>query len=71
MAQTYSGWQAGQRYYYSEQLSTPLTVLLNFDDGSSLSKTASAANLFWQFQYNSNAVFSSLSVSWGITPTLS
>jgi len=64
----YSSWSAGARYYYVVKLNT-FSMTINFSDGSIGTRTASTSDLSWYIQFNSNAVFSGLFVSWGMTTT--
>lgn len=61
----YTGWQNGRQYYFRWSLTKPLTVTINFADGTTETRTATAPDLWWKFTYRSPSTFSSLSVSWG------
>ena len=58
----YTGWQAGQTYYLRFEVQQ-LNFKLKFSDGTSQTKSASAA-FEWKFRYESSNQFTSLSVTW-------
>ena len=57
-----TGWVAGQTYYLRFEVQS-LSFTLKFSDGTSQTKTASAA-FEWQFKYVDSQQFTSLSVTW-------
>jgi len=63
----YTGWQNGATYYLRYRI-TSFTYTLNFPSGAQ-TKSATAADLDWQFKYQAPEQFTSLSVSWNFVPT--
>jgi len=64
----YPSWVAGKTYYYVFALTEPVPVTLTFVGDATATKTAStSSDLWWQFQYQ--PTFTSLSISWLLTPT--
>jgi len=65
----YGGWSTANNYYYSMDLTTPLTMGITFSDGATASKTVSTTSgFYWEFTYMPTGEFTSLSVNWGIVP---
>jgi len=63
----YSGWVNGNTYYLRYRI-TGFTYTLNFANGPQ-TKSATVADLDWQFKYQASGQFTSLAVSWNFAPT--
>jgi hypothetical protein len=56
----YTNWQHGKQYYYTVYCPTPISMTLNLNDQSP-TLTAMPTRVAWQFTYNVDASFTSLS----------
>jgi hypothetical protein len=63
----YSGWVDGGTYYLRYRI-TGFTYTLNFPSGAQ-TKSATVADLDWQFKYQAPEQFISLTISWNFVPT--